>query len=204
MRLVLRALLALTPPDFQERHGEEFLEVHDLRAATVRGTIPRLVFFVREVAGLARTVVRLYVGKGGAAGTTTTGGGGMLDHTWQDLRFAARTLRRNPGYTAAAVAVMALGIGSTTAIFSAANAYLFRPLPFGEPDRLVTLFETNPEFGWLHANAAPANVLDWRDRVQAFDDVAMYSSFSNEIPHVRDGEPELLSVVNVTGNFFSV
>jgi len=128
----------------------------------------------------------------------------MFDKTIQDLRFAARTLRRNPGFTTAAIAVLALGIGANTAIFSATNAFLFRPLPFGDADRLVMLYETNPEFGWNHANAAPANVLDWREQVDAFEDVAAYSSFVNRVAHVRDGEPELLGVVNVTGNFFSV
>lgn len=204
MRALIRAVLRLAPTDFRERHGEEFLDVYDARAAGVKPGAARALFHMGEVAGLARAVVLLRMGVGGTAGVRTTGGGTMMEHTWQDLRLATRTLRRNPAYTAAAVAVMALGIGSTTAIFSAANAYLFRPLPFGDAGRLVMLYETNPEFGWEHENAAPANVLDWREQVDAFEDVAMYSSFSNQISHVRDGEPELLSVVNVTGNFFSV
>ncbi len=122
----------------------------------------------------------------------------------QDIRFAIRTLRRNPGFTLTAVAVLALGIGANTAIFSAADAYLFRPLPFGNPDRLVMLYESNPEFGWVHETAAPANVLDWRDQVDAFSDVAVYSEFMNQATHIRDGEPELLSFAQVSGNFFSV
>ncbi len=128
----------------------------------------------------------------------------MLETTMQDVRFAARTLRRHPGFTAAAVAVLALGIGANTAIFSAANAFLFRPLPFGHADRLVMLYETNPEFGWEHQTAAPANVLDWREQVDGFQDVAAYSDFVDRVTYVRDGDPELLGVVSVTGNFFSV
>jgi putative ABC transport system permease protein len=104
----------------------------------------------------------------------------------------------------AAVAVLAFGIGANTAIFSAANAFLYRPLPFADADRLVMLYETNPEFGWTTAQSAPANVLDWRDQVDALEDVAMYSDFVQRVTYVREGEPELLGAVNVTGNFFSV
>ncbi len=128
----------------------------------------------------------------------------MLETTWQDVRYGFRTLRRNPGFTAAAVLVLALGIGATTAIFSAANAYFFRPLPFAEADRLVMLYETNPEFKWTDQTVAPANALDWRDQVEAFEDVALYSEFVSPVTWIRDGEPELLGLANVTGNFFDV
>ncbi len=127
-----------------------------------------------------------------------------LSGLWRDVRFSARTLARNPTYAAMAVLVMAVGIGATTAIFSAANAFLFRPLPFPEPDRLVMLYETNPEFGWEYESAAPANVLDWRDQVAAFEDVTLYSEFVAEVTHVRDGEATLLGLSQVSGNFFSV
>ncbi|CAN5878893.1 hypothetical protein BH23GEM9_BH23GEM9_08670 [soil metagenome] len=122
----------------------------------------------------------------------------------QDLRFGARTLRRDPGYTMLAVLVLALGIGASAAIFSAVNAFFYRPLPFAASDRLVSLYETNPEFGWVDAQAAPANMLDWREQVEAFDDVAAYSGFTSQITFIDDGEPYLLAGVAVTGNFFSV
>jgi predicted permease len=128
----------------------------------------------------------------------------MLETTRQDTRFAARTLWRNPGFTVAAVVVVALGIGAVSAIFTATNAFLFRPLPFADADRLVMLYETNPEFGWEDAHAAPANVLDWRDQVASFDDIAQYSEFIDEVTYIRDGEPTLLSVAAVSGNFFDV
>jgi len=204
-RRLLRLLLRLAPPGFRVRYGPEVLAVHEARRAD-GGAEPGSWFGVKEVAGLAWTVARLRLGRAGSdrTRTTTRGGATMFDKTIQDLRFAARTLRRNPGFTAAAIAVLALGIGANTAIFSATNAFLFRPLPFGDADRLVRIYETNPEFGWTDENAAPANVLDWREQVDAFEDVAAYSGFVNRVTHVRDGEPELLGVVNVTGNFFSV
>ena len=105
----------------------------------------------------------------------------MLETIWQDVRFGVRTLVRNPGFAASAITVLALGIGANTAIFSAVNAYFFRPLPFADADRLVTIYETNPEFGWTDADAAPANLLDWRDQVDAFAEVSAYSEYSNQI-----------------------
>ncbi len=128
----------------------------------------------------------------------------MVDLILHDLRFAVRTLRRNPGFTLTAVSVLALGIGANTAIFSAANAFLFRPLPFADEDRLAFVYETNPEFGWTDETAAPANALDWREQVAAFEDLALYSEWVTRVTHVADGEPELLGLNNVTGNFFDV
>jgi len=128
----------------------------------------------------------------------------LWDELRGDLRYAARTLRRSPGYVAVALLTLTLGIGATAAIFSAANAALFRPLPFADADRLVHLFETNPEFHWTDADAAPANVVDWREQVGAFSDVAVYSGFQAQLPLIRDGEPVLLRGVQVSGNFFDV
>ncbi len=212
IRTLLRGLVALAPRSFRDRHGIEVMEVHDARTAELGSSLDRTLFGLRELCGLGWAVVRLRLGAGGGGvsdamkGATTVGRGGasMIETTMQDVRFALRTLRRHPGFTATTVVVLALGIGANTAIFSAANAFLFRPLPFRNANRLVMLYETNPEFGWTHETAAPANVLDWREQVGDFADVAMYSEFVDQVAHVRDGEPELLGVVSVTGNFFSV
>jgi putative ABC transport system permease protein len=215
--LLLRLVLRLAPADFRTRHGAEYIATCDERAAVAssRGSIRALAHGVREVGGTAWLVLRLRSGASAAASASGTAGNAhdrsrrshtaqWLEAGFQDLRFASRALRRDPGYTLLAVLVLALGIGASAAIFSAVNAFFFRPLPFADADRLVMLYETNPEFGWVDAQAAPANVLDWREQVEAFDDVAAHSDFTSRITFVDDGEPHLLSGVAVTGNFFSV
>jgi putative ABC transport system permease protein len=121
-----------------------------------------------------------------------------------DARYAARTLRRNPGFATAAVATLALAIGANTAIFSAVNAVLLRPLPFADPKRLVAFYETNPDFGWTRAESAPANAIDWRDRVSAFHDVGAWFDFPTTRTLTGFGEPRLLVTRTVTENLFQV
>ncbi|HZD04530.1 MAG TPA: ABC transporter permease, partial [Longimicrobiales bacterium] len=209
MSPLLRLILGLTPRGFRERHGGEVARVHAerLRALGGAGALRRAGFRAREVLGLLGLVARLRAEGWRGRREGTTEGGSMLERIRQDLRHALRTLRRNPAYTAAVVGILAVGIGADTAIFSAANAFLFRPLPFADPDRLVVLYETNPEFGWTAddpTQAAPANVLDWRERVDAFQDVALWESFTDDVTWVRDGDPVLLREVGVSGNFFAV
>ena len=120
-----------------------------------------------------------------------------------DTRFALRTLRRNPVLSAAAIITLALGIGANTAIFSAVNAVILRPLPFSHPDRLVMLSEDNPEKGWHRETAAPANYLDWKERVRAFEDVAAYTPGGGATLAIR-GMPQRVRVRSVTGDYFSV
>lgn len=203
-----RLLLRLAPRWFRSRYADEMLEtlegrVEDARARGV-GRLGMTSLWLREWWGLAATVVRLRRTRD-VDGTDETGrGAGMIESTLQDVKFSLRGLQRNPGFAVSAVVVVALGIGATTAIFSAVNSYFFRPLPFADPDGLVMIYETNPEFGWTDATAAPANALDWRERVDAFQDLALYSSFITETLFIQDGQPELLNGSAVTGNFFSV
>ncbi len=127
-----------------------------------------------------------------------------MESILQDLRFAVRTLRSAPGFAFAAIIVLAVGIGATAAMFSVIDAVLLKPLPFHEPDRLMALFETNPERGWDRAQVAAANYLDWRDRAETFTDIAAHNDWLVERTTLVAGEPTVVNVNEVTGNFFRV
>ena len=121
-----------------------------------------------------------------------------------DVRLALRSIRRNPGFAAAAIITLTLGIGANVAIFSAVHAVLLRPLPFNNPDRLVMLWEENAPRGWVHQTAAPANMLDWHEKVRAFAGVGGYESFSETATLTDAGEPAVFPTLGVTGDFFRV
>jgi len=128
----------------------------------------------------------------------------------QDLRFSIRLLTKNPGFFAVAVITLALGIGANTAIFSVVNAVLINPMPYREPDRLMQFWETNPLKSWTQAVVAPANLFDWQQQNQSFEDIAAYIGSDKKGPGITglqltgSGEPERVQALFVTGNLFSV
>ena len=89
-----------------------------------------------------------------------------------DLKFAFRQLLKTPGFTAVAVLTLALGIGANTAIFSLVNGVLLKPLPYPEPDRLVTLWERSPQRGIEQERVSGPNYLDWRAQNSVLADLA--------------------------------
>jgi putative ABC transport system permease protein len=101
----------------------------------------------------------------------------MLQTLAADARYAVRVLGRAPSFTLAVVAVLALGIGATTAIFSIVNTVLLRPLPFDEPDRLVRIFHVPPQSafpGMKTFPVSPANFYDWKREARGFEGMAIY------------------------------
>src|SRR5262245_31268176 len=121
---------------------------------------------------------------------------------FQDLRFGARMLFKNPGFTLIAVVTLALGIGANTAIFSMVNAVLLRALPYPEPGRLVRFWESNPGRGWLDFAVSAPNFADWRKQQSVCEQLAAYEF--NNLNFTGDGEPERVAALRVTSNFFSV
>src|SRR5262245_57680031 len=102
-------------------------------------------------------------------------GGGMLEALWLDVRHAARTLREKPGFAVVAVTTLGLGIGANTAIFTFLNSILLRPLPYPDPDRLVILWERSPA-STDNLMVLPLNFIEWRDRAQSFEALALTQS----------------------------
>jgi putative ABC transport system permease protein len=127
-----------------------------------------------------------------------------LEELASDTRYTLRTMRRTPALTAAAILTLALGVGANTAIFSAVNAVILRPLPFPNPDQLYMLWEENPEKGWHRQVAAPANMFDWKEQVAAFGGVMGYSEAFGASTLTDGGEPTIVKPAFGTGNFFSV
>jgi putative ABC transport system permease protein len=121
----------------------------------------------------------------------------------QDIRYAGRVLFRAPGFTAAAVMVLALGIGANSAIFSVIDAAQLRPLPFLQPGELVVLWEKPPGKGLRRVNrVSTLNFLDWHDQNRVFTGLAAVSGASVTLT-ARDGA-ELIAGQAVTREFFSV
>ena len=92
----------------------------------------------------------------------------------QNVKYTFRQVRQNPGFFAIAIAALALGIGANSAIFSAVDAVLLRPLPYGEPSRLAIVWEDAAFIGFAHNTPAPANFVDWRKQNQVFTDKAAF------------------------------
>ena len=116
----------------------------------------------------------------------------------RDALYAARLLRRTPGFTAVALVTLALGIGANTAIFSIVNAVLLRPLPYASPERLVMIGDRGPD--GAAGNVGYATFLDWRDRSHAFEEMALIRSWSPTL--IADGSPERIGGMRVSANFF--
>ena len=128
------------------------------------------------------------------------GVGASLEQVLQDVRYGLRTLGKEPGFTAATVLTLTLAIGATTTIFSVVDAVLLQPPPFPDPERLVTLWQTDPENGNRPADVAPANFLDWREQARSFEHVTAIEPWS--LDFAGAGEPEVFYGWLVTEGFF--
>src|SRR5437667_12346955 len=121
---------------------------------------------------------------------------------WQDLRYALRTLTKNPAFTSIAIVAIALGIGANTVIFSAVNAVLLRPLPFKNPEPLVIVWENAPHLGFPKNTPSPPNFVDWQKQNTVFTGMAAMSERSFNLTGV--GEPERLDGRRVSANLFDL
>ena len=124
---------------------------------------------------------------------------------WNDLKHGCRVLAKTPGFALSAIVVLALGIGANTAIFGIVNGVLLRPLPFGEPDRLVQLWHTPPqkEFPGVSRFAlSAANYLDWEAQNTVFSSSAVYRYWQFRLTGA--GDPQILRAARVEPTFFSV
>lgn len=127
-----------------------------------------------------------------------------MNAVWTKLRLSARRLARDPAFTVPAVLVFGLAVAATATLFSSYEAVVLRSPTFARPSRLVSVWAENEELGWYQEYVAPANFMDWREEVDAFDDVAAYGDYSNEQILLVDGQAEVVEAGQVTGNLFDV
>ncbi len=125
--------------------------------------------------------------------------GRWLETFWQDIRFGARMLRKNPGFTAVAVLTLALGIGANAAMFSVVNAVLLRPLPYADSRRLVRVEERHAD--WPSPTITYATFLDIKNGAQSLTDIGAYRSWTFSL--TGDGYPESIKGALVSAEYFS-
>jgi hypothetical protein len=124
----------------------------------------------------------------------------FLEGSGRDLRLAARMLRKSPAFTLVVVLTLALGIGASAAIFSAVDGVLLRPLPYGQPERLVAIQETLlpqlPEFA-----VSPHHYFEWKKQATSFEGLAAMHEGSYNLTGL--GEPTRVSAGRLTANILS-
>jgi predicted permease len=183
-----RALLRVLPFDFRGDFGPEmetvFHEQH--KEAGRRG----------GVAGVLRLWWETIVG------IFKTAPGEHVAMFAQDANFALRMMRKNPGFTLAAVLTLGLGIGANSAIFSVVNAVLLKPLPYEHGDRLVTLQQQAPRAGMLGQPFSVAETNDYREQSHSLDGLVEYHNMNFIL--LGRGEPERVETGVVSWNYFDV
>jgi putative ABC transport system permease protein len=125
-----------------------------------------------------------------------------LDQLSQDLRYAVRTLSRNPGFTLVSTLTLALGIGASTAIFSVAYGVSLRPLPYSKPDRLIRIHEANLANRQPRHPVAPPTFYEWRAGARSIETLALYSEVFTRFLVDLDQEP--VTTITVSPAFFAV
>ncbi len=127
-------------------------------------------------------------------------GFGMLEELWRDLRYGARMMLKNPGFTLVAVITLALGIGMNTAIFSVVYSVLLRPLPYHAPEKLMALFSMRPQRNSFRGPVSAPDFVDWRAQNRVFDAMSAYAI--NTYTLTGSDLPERFNGLRVSANFF--
>jgi putative ABC transport system permease protein len=195
--------LSLCPRDLRTRYAEDMRRTFDARArdAAAGGRTTLLALMATELADLVRAAVEARrFALADARPSPVPERRRPVGSIWQDIRYAARMLRRQPGFTLVAVLTLALGIGANTAVFTVVNGVLLRPLAYGEPDRLVVVLYGLP--GRLSPYLSPLNYTDLTTQSGAFTESAALSPTTVNI--TGQGDPKRIDGAVVSWNFFRV
>ncbi len=203
---VTRAVRRGMSLELERRHASptEFVEALERGVAHVSPVRERLSLVGPRLSALTRR----FLGDTAKAPRTRaqypllTRGRQMLGSIKQDCIYALRNLSRTPLFTTVVVLTLAFGIAATALVFSLMNPYFIRPLPFGEPDRLVQLGQVDDALGWGRMRFSLPQLADYRERTGAFSDLGAYYYGSRNLTGVEG--PERILVGYVTGNMFSL
>jgi len=201
-----RLLLLAFPPDVRREFGDDMTAMFALQldeARQRRRSVARLWLLAAADAMKNGCGERFRPGDRLRSLRTGVGRWRWWMHAFrQDFRYALRVLARQKGVTFVAVLTLALGIGANSAIFSAVNAVLLRPLPYDDPDRLMTVWEKRPAEGVDDNVAAPADFLDWARMNESFEAMAAMTTTTADL--TGSGEPERLVAGVVSPPFFDI
>ena len=189
-----RLLEAVLPPgSVRENLVGDLDELFEERA-TRRGRTGASLWYVRQVAvAAARWLPRRVVGEGGAGGLG------------REVRLGARSLGRAPAFTATVVAVLALGVGGTTAVFSVVRSVLLEPLPYDDAGQLVRVYQREADEATGDQYVTGAHFLAWREGVGAFSDLAAtYTYQETGADLALDAGAERVRVLRVSSDYFRV
>jgi len=182
----------------------------ELRGLSAKGRRPLRLWWDATLAALAlaarfatarRSVVRRPSATSAPGHNSRKSGFPGMDDIKRDLKYAVRQLARSPGFTVTAVLTLSLGIGATTVAFNLVNGILIRPLPFPDPDRLVTLWERRANGQELTLSFP--NFEDWRDQARSFDGITAVR-FPSEATVLGGDEPTRGTILPVSREFFEV
>ena len=178
---IYHALLHLYPASFRAEYGEEMAAIFRARLRDAGGAAARLTVWLAILPEIVVNALAVH-----------------WDILKQDLRYAARTLRRAPGFAVTAIVIVALGVGANTAAFSVTDFVLFRPLPFPDADRLVTIWQRSP--GYSRMELSPANIRDWKQAATSFERVGIHRQMGANL--IGSGEPERIVGAAISADLF--
>ena len=204
-RRIYACALWCWPRSIRQRYGADMRATFDAAShdAAARGAHAILLLLAKEIVDLARSsraAHRVAAPDLVSNPSSPEQRRSAVTALWQDMRYAVRLLRRQPGFATVAVVTLALGIGANTAVFTVINGVLLRPLPYADPDRLVTLL--NGRNGRLSAAFSPPNFIDITTESGAFAGSAAFQPTTANL--TGQGDPQRLEGADVTWTFFQV
>ncbi|HSR69834.1 MAG TPA: ADOP family duplicated permease [Acidobacteriota bacterium] len=180
--------------------------VGDLREELLLGGLRSRMAYRREALSISFRYwgarLRKSLARGARGGRPQRGRGGSMNRLLLDLRHALRALGKRPGFSLVAIALLALGLGATTAIFSVVDKALLRPLPVQQPDQLIKVYTTCRR-GFLRCSSSYPDFLDYRDRTRSIADMSGYSWLPASVGE-EGRQAALATVMAATGNYFEL